>query len=161
EWPDRLARAVALPETDRGAPAEETAELIWRELAATDRAPEVRFERGQRQVIELSPAPPPGAPRALAGAAVVSGGARGIGAGIARSGGRARYARGDVADQGAVRRAIEAAAGDFGPVRLVVRAAGQTADGPVERTGEAELDAVFGGKVAGALALWRATADQP
>src|SRR5690606_35123693 len=140
----------------------------------------------------LSPAPPPGAPRALAGAAVVSGGARGIGAGIARalaaagvrellllgrrpadaevertlaaiaaSGGRARYARCDVADQEAVRRAIEAAAGDFGPVRLVVHAAGQTADGPVERTGEAELDAVFGGKVAGALALWRATADQP
>jgi 8-amino-7-oxononanoate synthase len=80
---------------------------------------------------------------------------------LAGAGVTARYLACDVSDQAAVDRAVGEARAAFGPIQLVVHAAGDNADGPVERTLPADAARIWGGKVAGALALWRATAADP
>jgi 8-amino-7-oxononanoate synthase len=189
EWPDRLARAVDAPAGSNGALAGEIAQRIAAELATGDRTPEVSWLSGERRAVRITSAAA-SAPRTIRGAsAVISGGARGLGALLARqlaatgaasrilllgrrapdadverlladlakSGAEARYAACDVADE----TAVTALVAGFAPVDLVIHAAGETADGPVEKATAADSGRVFAGKVGGALALWRASAGQP
>ena len=193
EWPDRMARSVDAPGGSNGALASAIAQRIAAELATSDRVPEVSWVSGERRAVSVVPAPrAAGAP--LSGAtALISGGARGLGAvlarhlattgaaakilllgrrhadaevdallaELARAGTAARYTACDVADPAAVARAVAEGREAFGPFELVVHAAGETADGPVDKATARDAARVFAGKVAGALALWHACQDDP
>ena len=194
EWPDRLARAVDAPGGSNGALAREIARRIAAELATSDRVPEVSWQSGERRSVRVTPAPASAAREPIRGAtAIISGGARGLGARLARelaatgaaknllligrrpaddevtalladltrAGAAVRYAACDVADPAALERAVADARAAFGPIDRVVHAAGETADGPVERASAGDAARVFAGKVGGALALWRACRDEP
>ena len=194
EWPDRLARAVDAPAGSNGALASEIAQRIASELATSDRVPEVSWLSGERRAVRVTPTPKAAGPARLAGAtAVISGGARGLGARLARelarsgaarklvllgrrpadgeveallaelaaAGAAARYAACDVGDPEHVARVLAEARSALGPIEIVIHAAGETADGPVEKSTAGDAARVFAGKVGGALALWRACQDDP
>ena len=193
EWPDRLVRAVDAPGGSNGALAGEIAQRIAAELATSDRTPEVSWRSGERRAVRVVPAASSPALPLRGATAVISGGARGLGAVLARhlarsgaaakllllgrrpadagvealvaelsgAGAAARYAACDVGDPAAVALALADARAAFGPFELVVHAAGETADGPVEEATSADVARVFAGKVAGALALWQASASDP
>ncbi|HEY8145519.1 MAG TPA: aminotransferase class I/II-fold pyridoxal phosphate-dependent enzyme [Kofleriaceae bacterium] len=193
EWPDRLARSVDAPGGSNGALASAIAQRIAAELTTSDRVPEVSWVSGERRAVNVVPAPHAAVVPMSGATAVISGGARGLGAvlarhlaatgaaakilllgrrhadaevdallaELARGGAAARYASCDVADPAAVALAVAEGREAFGPFELVVHAAGETADGPVDKATARDGARVFAGKVAGALALWRACESDP
>ena len=173
------------------APPSVIAAGLLAELGATDATVEIVYRGATRHVVTLaaSPAPAP-ASRLTDGLAVaITGGTRGLGAKLAlelarrcharlallgrtappadllaaitAAGGRASHHACDVTDAAQVFAAVTAARQLHGPFAAVVHAAGVLADGPVDRKTDADFTRVFDTKVAGALALFAATASDP
>ena len=187
EWPETRVKAIRVEAT---IPADRLAAQIFDELVGSDTAVEVAYPAGTRQIIELSPAAASD-PRPLRDGAVVAitGGARGLGARIAQelarrhharlvllgrsasadaaiaaiaaAGGQAIYVSCDVRDPAAVAAALDHGRRRFGPIEAVVHAAGVIADAPLARKDPAAIAAVFDTKVAGWVALERATRGDP
>jgi 8-amino-7-oxononanoate synthase len=77
------------------------------------------------------------------------------------AGGDALYLSCDVRDAAAVAAALAEGRRAFGPIQVAVHAAGLVEDAPVGRKQPDAFARVFDTKVAGALALWRALAEDP
>ncbi len=80
---------------------------------------------------------------------------------IRAAGGDAVYVPCDVRDHAAVARALATGRLAFGPIQAAVHTAGIVQDAPIARKDRDGFLRVFDTKVAGALALWQALADDP
>ena len=187
EWPTTRVKAIALAARTS---ADQIASQIFDELVATDTTVEVTYASGTREVIELRLVTTDTQRRLRDGAVVaISGGARGLGAklavalasrhharlillgrgacgdellaAIAAAGGQALHVHCDVRDAAAVATALDAGRRRFGPIEAVIHAAGVIADAPVAKKDRTAMAAVFDTKVAGWIALERATRNDP
>ncbi len=186
EWPSCLVRSVEL---DVSAAPQVIAGRLLAELRSADRAVEVSYASGTRQVPTLELHPAQSSSLVEGAVVVISGGGRGLGAKLAvelarrhkarvlllgrspdtentvqsviRAGGMALYAECDVRDMVQVAAAFDECRQAFGPIQHVVHTAGVLSDEPIATKDIARAAAVLDTKVAGALALWEAAKADP